>query len=175
MHADPVLTLLMALALITGHHLGDRWIQTDHQALTKGRPGITGITACAGHVSTLTAAQALMIALVVTVTGVEATATSVGAGLAVTALSHYWADRRETLRGLVLALDPITGKAAYYDHGGAEALDQAWHRAWIVPAALIAASPVVLAALLTALCCAVLAAADLASRHALRAEAHTAA
>ena len=69
--------------------------------------------------------------------------------LGVDAASHYWADRRYTLRGLAGRL----GKSEFYELGaprpgrddnpclgsGAMALDQAWHIGWLFVAALILA------------------------------------
>lgn len=60
------------------------------------------------------------------------------------AISHYWADRRTTLRALVVLVDGHgqPGKAEYYDHGGAAPLDQSWHIGWLFVAALVIAGGV---------------------------------
>ncbi|MEU8511618.1 hypothetical protein AB0C76_08535 [Kitasatospora sp. NPDC048722] len=63
------------------------------------------------------------------------------AALALSAVTHYIADRREPLRRLADA----TGKGRFVrlaDHGmnGAYALDQAWHHAAETVAALIASA-----------------------------------
>ena len=47
-------------ALIAAHHVGDYWVQTDHQAVNKGRHGTraenaAGRKACLAHVATYTA------------------------------------------------------------------------------------------------------------------------
>ncbi|NYI95917.1 hypothetical protein HNR12_002194 [Streptomonospora nanhaiensis] len=175
MHVDITVFTAAALALFAGHHLGDYWLQSDRQAQAKGGCGRAGRTACAGHVSTLTAAQGLLLVLVIALTGVEVSPAAVGLGLALNALSHYWADRRFTLRGLVVATEPLTAKRGFYDNGGAAHLDQAWHVAWLVPSALIAAAPLPLAGAITAACLALLVVADVVSRVARRAEARTAA
>ncbi|MEV0285591.1 hypothetical protein AB0H36_15880 [Kribbella sp. NPDC050820] len=52
-------------------------------------------------------------------------------GQGVSAVTHYWADRRWTLAWLASKL----GKTGYYDNGGAPALDQSWHWLWIGVAA----------------------------------------
>jgi hypothetical protein len=61
---------------------------------------------------------------------------SVILGLALTAGTHWWADRQYTLR----ALARWVGKVEFYELGdpgvapcgtGAYALDQAWHIAWL--------------------------------------------
>ncbi|WP_017541962.1 hypothetical protein [Nocardiopsis halophila] len=170
MHADPTAVLLTATALFAGHHIGDYWAQSDHQALTKGACTHEGRRACAGHVASLTLAQLVVLALVAVATGTGLDPLAAALGLGVNAASHYWADRRATLRGLVLATEPWTAKAGFYDHGGAPHMDQAWHIAWIIPAALVAASPAPLAAVIAAASAAVLALCHAASRRARRAE-----
>ena len=57
------------------------------------------------------------------------------AGLAVSAVMRYAADRREPLRRLAAA----AGKAGYRESGGAAQLDQAWHWTWLFAAALVIA------------------------------------
>lgn len=174
MFADPTAALLATAALAAGHHLGDYWLQSDHQATTKGACGHAGRRACAGHVASLTLGQLVLLALVAVVTGVGLDPLAAALGLGLNAASHYWADRRATLRGLVLATQRWTHKRDYYDTGGAAHMDQAWHLVWIVPAALIAASPAPLAVVLAAVSAAALAAADIASRRARAAEQHRA-
>lgn len=166
MFAEPTTVVLAATALFAGHHLGDYWLQSDHQAMTKGQCDHAGRTACAGHVASLTTAQALLLGLVAVVTGTGLDPLAIVLGLGVNALSHYWADRRATLRGLVLATEPFTKKLTFYDEfGGAAHMDQAWHIFWIVPAALIIAAPLPLALVLTAGAVLLLAAAEGLSRY----------
>ncbi|MDA2810366.1 hypothetical protein O4J56_06915 [Nocardiopsis sp. RSe5-2] len=170
MHADPIVFLLTAAALVPGHYLGDYGLQTDEQARGKGACTHEGRKACAGHVASLTLAQLVMLALVAVVTGTAMDPVAVALGLGVNAVSHYWADRRATLRGLVLADERRSSKIGFFDGGGAERVDQAWHKVWIVPAALVAASPVPLALALAIAAAAVLAVCDIASWRARRAE-----
>ncbi|MFW5415348.1 DUF3307 domain-containing protein [Nocardiopsis sp. CNT-189] len=169
--ADPTTAVLAYAALYTGHHIGDYLLQSDHQALTKGRCGHAGRMACTRHVLVLTVAQALALVLVLGATGTAVSPWAVPAGLAINAVTHWWADRRATLRGLVLATEPMTHKTTYYDNGGAERMDQAWHVAWMIPAALAIAAPAPLALAVAAASAVVLAAAGAASRRALAAEA----
>lgn len=57
MMTDTAITFLTVLAGYgLGHAVGDRYLQTDHQAMTKGQRGIEGWRAAAGHVATYTAA-----------------------------------------------------------------------------------------------------------------------
>lgn len=134
-------------ALYAAHSFGDHWVQTHHQATTKGTPGWQGRAACAYHVLTLTATKAAFLAFMQAVTGLHLSLVAVYAGLLVDAVSHYWADRRTTLAALADRL----GKGDFYrmgaprpGHGdaphlgtGAYALDQSWHHAWLFIAALI--------------------------------------
>ncbi len=137
-------------ALYAAHQAGDHWMQTGRQAAGKAAAGWPGRLACARHVATLTAAKATAVALAVTVTGLRASVLSVAAALTLDAASHYWADRRVTLRGLADHL----GKREFYALGaprdghddaphlgtGAYALDQSWHVGWLFLAALIASA-----------------------------------
>lgn len=137
-------------AMWATHEVADHWTQTDRQALTKGHRSPDGVAACLGHVATYTA-------LTVAVGGLcwwrlDLTITPVGfaAGQLLSAVTHYWADRRYTLAGLAAGL----GKGKYYALGmprpghddnatmgtGAYALDQSWHRWWLFVAALLTAT-----------------------------------
>ena len=126
--------------LYAAHHVADYWVQTPHQADAKGWPGRHGRVACAGHVASYTVTAVVVLVVVWWRADLHLTVPHVVAGLAVSAVSHYWADRRTTLRALVAVVDQVTpGKAAYYDHGGAAPLDQAWHVVWLLAAALVIA------------------------------------
>jgi hypothetical protein len=165
MHADPMTALLILAAKAAGHHAGDYLLQSDYQAVTKGSPGILGRRACTRHVASLTAAQAALVALVLAATDTAAAPLSVAAGLAVNAATHWWADRRTTLHGLVLATEPLVAKTGFFETAvGRAAIDQAWHRLWLLPSALIAAAPPALAAAGLGACLAVLAVCESASR-----------
>lgn len=137
-------------ALYVAHHVGDHWIQTDHQAAHKALPGRAGWTANLGHVTSLTLTQVLALAGLAAI-GVHLSAGQITAGLAVNAITHAWADRRHTLAALA---DIVPGKSNFYrlgqprpDHDdaphigtGAYALDQSWHLGWLFVAALIIAA-----------------------------------
>jgi hypothetical protein len=85
------------------------------------------------------------------VTGARPSPIRAAAGLAVSAGSHYWADRRSTLAALA---ELVPGKGSFYRLGtprpgrddnptlgtGAYALDQAWHTGWLLIAALVIAA-----------------------------------
>lgn len=136
-------------ALFAAHSVGDHWVQTHHQACGKGAPGWGGRIACARHVATLTATKAAALAALMLSAGLALNPWAAALGLAVDAVSHYWADRRTTLAALAERL----GKRGFYELGaprpdrddaphlgtGAYALDQSWHIGWLFVTALIIA------------------------------------
>lgn len=131
------LTFTVAFAaLAVGHQAADYWVQSDRQARRKGLPGWPGRRACAAHVGTYHATLAGFLALAAIVLAVPVSVPHAAAGLLVSAVSHYFADRREPLRRLACLL----GKEDYWHNGGAADLDQAWHWCWLFAAALIIAA-----------------------------------
>ena len=139
------------VALIAGHEVADFWLQTPCQAMTKGGAGWKARAACVRHVVTLTAAKLAALLAAFAVTGLPIRPLWWTVGLGIDAASHYWADRRTTLRRLAAWCGP--GKAAFYDLGvprpghddnapattGAALLDQAWHKGWLYLTVLILA------------------------------------
>ena len=144
-------------ALYVAHSVGDHWVQSSCQAATKGQPGWTGRLACGRHVLGLTLTKLVVLVPVVLVLGLPVTALGLVLGLGADAVSHYWADRRTTLKRLA----DRCGKAEFYALGtpahpghpttakgeyaptlgtGAYALDQSWHMLWLLIAALLIAS-----------------------------------
>lgn len=138
-----------AIALYAGHHAGDYWIQTDHQARHKG----TDALQCLLHVITYLITQVVCLFFLVPL-GARFGAWQVAAGLLLSGVTHYTADRRE--HGLMFCLaGRLPGKARFLELGvpreheiyaitgpgpvekvrldspslgtGAWALDQAWH------------------------------------------------
>ncbi|MFJ5922550.1 hypothetical protein ACIQF6_08045 [Kitasatospora sp. NPDC092948] len=128
--------------------VADHWVQTDHQARTKGQhdhndgqSSAAGRRACAAHVATYTATQAAVLLAGTRVLWVRLRPGPVAAALTLSAITHYVADRREPLRKLADA----TGKGNFvrladFGMNGAYALDQAWHHAFETAAALIASA-----------------------------------
>lgn len=128
-------------AYAAGHPVGDYWVQTNGQAAAKALPGWAGRRACAAHVATYTATLAACLALAWCMLGLPLRPGPVVAGLAVSAVSHYFADRRRPLQHLAAL---IPGKLGFWRTGdglasGAAHLDQAWHWWWLFAAALITA------------------------------------
>ena len=134
-------------ALYAAHQVGDMWIQRDRDAQAKGRPGWIGRVACAHHVGTLTLTKLTAVLAAFTVTGLPIRPAWWTLALGLDATSHYWADRRTTLRWLA----DHTGKGPFFRFGapregrddnpslgtGALHLDQAFHVGWLFIAALI--------------------------------------
>lgn len=140
--ADPGTFAAVFVALYAAHEVGDHWVQTHHQACGKDAAGSRGRVLCARHVASLTLTKGLFLAAVIAVTGLTLSLWAAAAGLLVDAVSHYWADRRVTLRALAERL----GKAEFAGLGdraaaptgtGAYALDQSWHIGWLLAAALL--------------------------------------
>lgn len=139
------------VAMFAAHQVGDHWFQTPTQAMTKGGSGWSARAACARHVLALAATKGAALLVAFAVAGLPIRPLWWTAGLAVDAVSHYWADRRSTLRHLAALFGP--GKAAFFDLGaprpghddnpslgtGAYALDQSWHHMFLFIAALIMA------------------------------------
>lgn len=125
-----------------GHQVGDYWVQTGGQAARKGLPGWPGRCACAAHVVTYTLTLAVFLALAAWLLPLPVSPGRAAAGLAVSAVTHYFADRRRPLQRVADALG--SGKGGFWRSGdglasGAAHLDQAWHWLWLFTAALITA------------------------------------
>lgn len=107
--------------------LGDHWIQSDAQAVTKGQTDDAGRRACTAHVATYIATQAVAVAAGSRLLGLRITPGRATAAIAVSAVTHYVADRRAPVKALAEA----TGKGRFYELGGplggAYLLDQAIH------------------------------------------------
>lgn len=133
-------------ALTASHEVADHWVQIDTQAMAKGAPGPAGARACAAHVATYTATQALALLAADRFLGLRLDWRRAAAGLAVSAVTHYVADRQgghwrdKHPRGVV-ALAAATGHAGWLerDPGAGYLMDQAWHKGWIAVAAAVVA------------------------------------
>lgn len=137
-------------ALVVAHVVGDHWVQTDRQACRKAEPGWVGRLFCIQHVCSYTVVSVLALAALMASAGWRPDGTNFFGGLAVSAVTHYVADRRWPLRWLA----ERTGKRAFWTLGapragrddnpsigtGAYALDQSWHVGWLFVAALIIAA-----------------------------------
>src|SRR5690606_2320891 len=104
-------------ALYAAHHVGDHWVQTHRQACGKADRTPQGQLACLAHVASLTLTKMAALTLLWLATGLDLHTPIVGVALLVDAVSHYWADRRWTLRDLA----ERAGKGDFYRLGLAEA------------------------------------------------------
>lgn len=137
-------------AWIVGHHVGDRWLQTDHQAAHKGdHPRHAnkehcnrkrGWIAASAHVTSYTACTALLVVLLWWRFDLPITMSGYLLGQLFSAGTHLIIDRRWTLRRFIEHVTPWSRN--YYDKvpGGAEHLDQSAHYVCILLAALITVS-----------------------------------
>lgn len=137
------------VALFVAHQVADHWIQTQHQADCKGRPGWPGRIACAAHVASYTATAVFALNALHFGLRLPLNPWQVAAGLAVSAVTHYIADRRTPLRRLA----ELTGAGRFYALGcprpgrddnpslgtGSYALDQSFHYLFLFVAALVIA------------------------------------
>src|ERR1017187_6289491 len=87
----------VAIALLAGHQIGDYWVQTNGQAMGKPLPGWPGRRACAAHVATYTLTLLVTISLAWSCLALPLSAAWVAGGLGVSAVTHYFADRRKPL------------------------------------------------------------------------------
>jgi hypothetical protein len=133
-------------ALTAAHEVADHWVQIDAQAVAKGGGDAAGVRACVSHVATYTATQAAALYAVQRATGMRLSWRRAAVGLAVSAVTHYVADRQgghwrdEEPRGVV-RLAAATGHAGWLkrDPNAGYLMDQAWHKGWIAVAAAVAA------------------------------------
>lgn len=136
-------------APLVAHHVADHWTQTPRQARHKGDRGWPGRRACAGHVASYTVVTTAVTVLVWWLFALPITPAGLLAGQAVSAVTHYVADRRVPL----IRLARLVGKAEFAVFGaprpgrddnphlgtGAYALDQSWHWWWLLVAAVCTA------------------------------------
>ncbi len=145
----------VAVALYAAHHVGDYWVQTDHQARHKGLAGEEGRTACLNHVIGYLLTQATFMAGAALILDIPGQGAGPYMALLVSGVTHYMADRRE--HGLMFKLARRLGKGTFMELGkprqaelyakvpggidlmhmdnpqlatGAWALDQSWHIFW---------------------------------------------
>ncbi|MFF8422860.1 hypothetical protein [Streptomyces sp. NPDC015680] len=136
-----------AYAVLTAaHEVGDYWVQRDAEAVAKGGHGAAGRAACARHVASYTLTQGLVLLGADRVLRLDLNWRRAAAGLAVSAVTHYVADRsggrwrEEGPSTRLVRFARKTGHAGWLerDPGVGPLLDQAWHKGWIAVAAAIA-------------------------------------
>lgn len=122
--------------MFPAHMFADHIVQANSDAENKGRRDHTGQIACARHVATYTAVQIAALAGLNKALGLGLTWRGIAAGQVVSAATHYWADRRYTLRA---AAERIGKPASYLDHGGMYHIDQSLHISCLAVGALLTA------------------------------------
>ena len=136
-------------ALYVAHQVADHWVQTDHQAAHKGDPGWPGRLSCAAHVTTYTLTGLFCLTWLMAATGLRVDSAHLIAGLLISGVSHYVADRRTPLRNLAALFGasrfyalgaPRPGRDDNPTLGGAYALDQSFHMFFLFAAALMIAA-----------------------------------
>lgn len=136
-------------ALTAAHEVGDYIVQQDTDANAKGRPGREGAAACRRHVTSYTATQALALLAADRLLGLGLNWRRAAAGLALSAATHYladrcaghWADDSDDAPLLVRAAHRADkGTWLTRDPGAGALLDQAWHKGCIGFAAAVAAT-----------------------------------
>ncbi|RKT84162.1 Protein of unknown function [Saccharopolyspora antimicrobica] len=123
--------------MFAAHHVGDYWVQTDAQAKGKGCHGPEGARACAAHVASYTALSTVALVGLDKSLDLRLSGRAIVAAQAISAVTHYAADRRE--HGLMMPLARKTGHGEFLERGGAPLLDQAWHIGAIGVSAVVAA------------------------------------
>lgn len=122
----------------TAHEIADYWVQTDHQAVTKTAAGSPGRAACLAHVGSYTITSLATVLAANRVFHLRLGWRGIAMAEAVSAATHYTADRRE--HGALFRLADKLGKGHYLRHrGGSVPLDQSWHHAATALAATLAA------------------------------------
>lgn len=104
---------LIGFGYLIAHNVADHWVQTGWEAANKGRRDATGRAACLSHVVTYTATLTAVGVVLILVFHLPITWHGFVAGQAISAITHYWADRRFTLGNLTKLL----GKHDFYRLG----------------------------------------------------------
>lgn len=104
---------LLGFGLLVAHNVADHWVQTEAQARDKSLPGWLGRLACTAHVASYTVVLTIFTFTLVLIFHLPISLRGVILGLAVSAVSHYWADRHFTLAKLCDNL----GKGSFYRLG----------------------------------------------------------
>ncbi len=134
------LFLIAFVSWLAAHYVADHWLQSDDQAAHKGDAGWKGHLACSLHVGTYVLVQAFAVYAAAWKLGLVLPPVATLAGLVVSGVTHYIADRRAPLRAIAKRMT-CAGFVDVKGGGinGAYLLDQSWHIGWIFVAALVAA------------------------------------
>lgn len=148
--AAAVRAAVAGVVLTAAHEVGDYIVQRDADAKKKGCAGPQGAAACARHVASYTATLALALWAADRYLGLGLELRRAAAGLVLSAVTHYAADRCANHWDQTGPEAPLLVRAAHKigktgwlttDPRAGALLDQAWHKGCIAAAALIAAGP----------------------------------
>ncbi|MEV7227274.1 DUF3307 domain-containing protein [Polymorphospora sp. NPDC051019] len=132
---------VFSATLFAAHQIADHVLgQTDNQASHKADPGLTGWRHILGHVLAYHLVMAVMVTVTIVALDVPVTATGIAAGLAFSAITHAFIDRRWPVRWL-LEHTGSTPFSRLAGHGinGMYLADQALHYACLWISALLLA------------------------------------
>jgi Protein of unknown function (DUF3307) len=133
----PVVFLVALVVLVVAHQVGDHVLQTDRQAANKAGPGLVAARAMAGHLLTYHAAAALLLVGTFAVLRLPLGVPGLLAGLAFSAATHGWLDRRWPVRGLLRAMRAPKFAEATTPVFGLYQADQALHQLALLVCALL--------------------------------------
>lgn len=138
-----------AYAVLTAaHEVGDYIIQRDDDATAKGKPGREGARACARHVLTYSAGQAVALWAANRYLGLGISRSRAAVGILLSAATHYPIDRCATHWAETGPDAPLLVRAAHAigkdrwltrDPGAPALLDQAVHKGCVALAAVVVA------------------------------------
>lgn len=130
---------IAGVILYGAHQVMDHWGQSQHQADHKGQTGGVGRWNCTKHVFwyTIGCTAAVIAAAIVLGFAGQLNPVAVAVATLINGGSHYWADRRTTLRKLAQRMGKV--ERYYGSAAGAYQLDQAWHYGWLAVVAVVTA------------------------------------
>jgi len=104
---------LLGFGYLIAHNVADHWVQSGWEAENKGRKDSIGRAACLSHVVTYTFTLVAVAGVLILIFHLPVTWHGLVTGLAVSAVTHYWADRRFTLEKLA----QLRGHGDFYKLG----------------------------------------------------------
>ncbi|MFD3978320.1 hypothetical protein ACFWR6_07005 [Streptomyces griseus] len=148
MSPSPAAQFAAVYAVLTAaHEVGDYLVQQDADAKAKGHRTPEGAAACRRHVASYTATQALALYAADRRLRLGLNWHRAALGLALSAVTHYAADRcnshwddNTSSAPLLVRAAHAAGKTGWLtrDPAAGPLIDQAWHKGWIALAAAVA-------------------------------------
>ncbi len=131
---DAVLVYVVSVTtLMAAHQLGDHVLQSDRQAAHKADPGLTGWSCMALHVGIYHVIATVMLLVAFVGLGLGTPVRGLIAGLAFSAVTHAFLDRRWPVRLILTRMGSPTFAVMQSPVNGMYVADQALHYAclWI--------------------------------------------